>query len=105
MCVQESPPSVDFHTPLPIDTFERMELSPVPAHTIAGSVGDTARAPIECTGWSSNTGSQFRPASVVRQIPPLAAPAKYVVRSPGTPAADATRLPTGPMWRKRRPWS
>ena len=75
-CVQVSPPSVDFHTPLPIETLERIELSPVPAHTIAGSPGVTARAPIEWTGWSSKTGSQLSPASVVRHIPPLAAPAK-----------------------------
>ncbi len=75
MCAQESPPSVDFQTPLPIETFERIELSPVPAQTMAGSLGETARAPMEWTGWSSKTGSQFSPASVVRQMPPLAAPA------------------------------
>ena len=76
MCAQVSPPSVDFHAPLPIETFDRMDDSPVPAHTMAWSLGATASAPMECTGWSSNTGSQLSPASSVRQMPPLAAPAK-----------------------------
>ncbi len=47
MCSQVSPASVDFQTPFPIETFERIELSPVPAHTMAGSEGDTASAPME----------------------------------------------------------
>ena len=103
MWVQVSPPSVDFQAPFPIETFERIEVSPVPAHTTAWSLGATARAPMECTGWSSNTGRQCRPASSVFQMPPVAAPAKYVLRSPGTPATEETRLPTGPMWRARSP--
>ena len=41
MWVQLSPPSVDFQTPLPIETFERIEVSPVPAHTTAWSLGAT----------------------------------------------------------------
>ena len=51
------------------------QASPVPAHTILGSDGDTARAPIACTGWWSKIGVNVWPLSVVFQIPPEAAPA------------------------------
>jgi hypothetical protein len=47
----------------------------VPAHTIFGSDGASASAPIACTGWSSNTGSNVFAPSVVFQTPPEAAPA------------------------------
>ncbi len=49
MCRQVRPASVDLYTPVPTETFERMCGSPVPAQTIDGSEGATARAPIE---WS-----------------------------------------------------
>jgi hypothetical protein len=39
--------------------------SPVPAHTMLGLDFAMARAPIDKTGWSSKTGSQWTPPSVV----------------------------------------
>src|SRR3990172_841005 len=76
MCFQVSPPSVDFQTPFPMEMFERMNVSPVPAQTILGSEGATAREPMAETGSLSNTGFQVSPASSVFQMPPEAAPTK-----------------------------
>ena len=75
ICAQVSPASVDFQTPFPRETLDRIDVSPVPTHTMAGSDDETARAPIACTGWSSKTGFQWMPASSVFQTPPVAAPA------------------------------
>ncbi len=75
MWVQVSPPSVDFHTPLPMEMLERMKGSPVPAHTTLGAEGATASSPTDGTPALSKTGSQLEPPSVVFQIPPAAAPA------------------------------
>ena len=51
-----------------------MKVSPVPAHTWPGWDGETASALIEAASWSSKTGSQVTPRSLVFQIPPDAAP-------------------------------
>ena len=75
MWVHVSPASSDFQTPLPIETLERMNGSPVPAHTMFGSDGATSTSPMACTGWSSKTGRQLTPPSSVFQSPPEAAPA------------------------------
>src|SRR6185437_16169512 len=77
--------------------------SPVPTHTILGSEGATARAPIAATGSLSKIGVQRLPPSVDFHTPPDA-PAYQVSGSPGTPATAATRFPTaGP--RKRNPYT
>ena len=75
MCSQLSPASVDLKTPMPIETFARMKVSPVPAHTMFGSDSETASAPIAWTSCSSNTGRHLMPPSSVFQMPPVAAPA------------------------------
>ena len=72
--VQFSPASVERYTPLPSETLLRMWASPVPTHTTFGSAVDTAIAPTESTGWSSKTGVQWIPPSVVLNTPPEAAP-------------------------------
>jgi hypothetical protein len=51
-----------------------MKVSPVPAHTIFGSVGAIAREPTDETCSESKIGSQRVPPSVVLKIPPEAAP-------------------------------
>ena len=48
--------------------------SPVPTHTTFESAVETAIAPTESTGWSSKTGAQWIPPSVVLNTPPEAAP-------------------------------
>ncbi len=51
-----------------------MNVSPVPAHTTFGLTGSRASAPMDATGWSSNTGSHPMPPSTVLKTPPDAAP-------------------------------
>ena len=75
MCFQVSPASVDLKTPMPMETFARMKVSPVPAQTMFGSDSETASAPMAWTSWSSNTGRHLMPPSSVFQMPPVAAPA------------------------------
>jgi len=60
--------------PLPWMMSDRMSASPLPAYTVAGSLGATASAPIEATGIASITGIQVRPAFVVFHTPPPTAP-------------------------------
>ncbi len=55
-CAQCSPPSVERYTPFPIDTFDLMNASPVPAQTTFGSEGAIASAPIDWASWSSKSG-------------------------------------------------
>jgi len=45
----------------PSEMWLRILPSPVPAQTMLGSETETARAPIDWTGWSSNIGCQFTP--------------------------------------------
>ena len=47
----------------------------MPAQSTDGSLGATASAPIDERPIWSEIGSQFEPASVVRQTPPSAVPA------------------------------
>ena len=72
--VQVRPASVDLYTPLPKPTESRSVDSPVPAYTVSGADGATAKAPIDATGWPSKTGVQTRPASTVFHTPPLTWP-------------------------------
>src|SRR6185312_3261480 len=99
------PPSGDWYTPSPVTSISRIaHASPVPAHTMLGELGATARAPIAATSWSSKMGRQFDPPSVDFQMPPEDAPAYHVFGSPGTPDTAATRLPAaGPRKRKLKP--
>src|ERR1051326_6079255 len=76
--------------------------SPVPAQTMDGLDGATARAPIACTGMLSNTGVLVTPPSVLFHTPPEAEPKQSVSESPGTPATAEIRPPlAGPMKRNR----
>ena len=61
--------------PLPSEMLLRMNASPVPAHTVLGSLGAMASAPIDWTSWPSKIGSQCAPSSTVFHTPPDAAPA------------------------------
>src|SRR6516164_9215419 len=73
--------------------------SPVPTHTVFGSVGATAMDPIAATGWSSKIGMNVVPPSVDFQTPPEAEPRYQVFGSPGTPATAAMRpAGAGPMY-------
>ena len=51
------------------------QASPVPAHTVFGSEGATASAPMAITRWLSKIGANVAPLSVDFQTPPEAAPA------------------------------
>ncbi len=75
MCSHVLPPSSERYTPLPIETLLRIQLSPVPTHTMLWFDGATAIAPIDCTGCESKIGVQWNPPSVDFQTPPDAAPA------------------------------
>jgi hypothetical protein len=81
----------------------RTQASPVPTHTMFGSDGAMAMAPMDWAGWSSKVGLQLIPPSVVFQTPPEAAPMKETIGSPGTPTTAEARFPGGPMCRHRRP--
>src|SRR5688572_16219565 len=100
--VQVLPASVERNIPHPTEMLLRMNGSPVPAYTTFGSLGATASAPTDDTGWLSKIAVQCTPPSVDLNNPPEAAPAYQVIGSPCTPATDATRLPSGPMYRKRK---
>src|SRR5216684_3686692 len=77
----------------------RMNDSPVPAHTMFGSLAATASEPMDATGSESKIGSQWIPPSLLLKIPPDAAPTYQMFGLPGTPATDVARLPSGPMYR------
>src|SRR6202007_1531408 len=76
-----------------------MNDSPVPAHTMFGSLAATASEPMDATGSESKMGSQWIPPSVLLKMPPDAAPTYQMFGLPGTPATDVARLPSGPMYR------
>src|SRR5882762_6936651 len=73
--------------------------SPVPAHTMFGSLAATANEPMDATGSESKMGSQWIPPSVLLKMPPEAAPTYQMFGLPGTPATDVARLPSGPTYR------
>src|ERR1700757_1723806 len=93
--------------PLPIDTLLRVQDSPVPTQTFLTLEGSTAIAPIDCTGWSSNTGLKVVAPSVDFHTPPLAAPTKSVILPEGSVyrAGGETAPPRAaePMLRAPRP--
>ncbi len=63
--------------------------------------------PMDCTGWSSNTGSKVVPPSSDFHTPPLAAPTQIVSLPSGisTASSDAMRplMAAEPMLRTPRP--
>src|SRR5262249_27375306 len=73
-----SPPSVDLKMPLPTETLLRVQLSPVPTHTMSGFDRSIVTAPIDCTGCRSNTGLKVVPPFTDFHTPPLAEPANSV---------------------------
>src|SRR5438094_5866943 len=76
--------------------------SPVPAQTMFGFDGATARAPIACTGIESKTGRNVTPLSLDFQMPPEAAPTYQTRGLPGTPVIAENRPPpAGPIIWKR----
>src|SRR5713226_4207205 len=85
--------------PCPTEMWLRMKDSPVPAHTMFGSLAATANEPIEATGSESNIAPQWIPPSLLLKMPPDAAPTYQMFGFPGTPATDVARLPSGPMYR------
>src|SRR3954467_1965162 len=71
-----------------------------------GLEGATAIAPIEPTFTSSKIGCHVRPASSVRQTPPLTAPKKKRRESLGSPVTASTRPPrNGPTERHFNSWN
>src|SRR6267378_137823 len=54
-------------------------------------VGSMASEPIDSEGWLSVIGVQFKPASIVFQTPPAAAPRKATSGFLGSTASAATR--------------
>src|SRR5580658_8033219 len=85
--------------PCPTEMWLRMKDSPVPAHTMFGSLAATASEPMEATGSESKMGSQWMPPSMLLKMPPEAAPTYQMFGFPGTPATEVARLPSGPMYR------
>src|SRR5216683_2724342 len=77
----------------------RMNDSPVPAHTMFGSLAATASEPTDATGSESKMAPQWTPPSVLLKMPPEAAPTYQMLGFPGTPATDVARFPSGPMYR------
>jgi hypothetical protein len=75
MCFQVSPPSVDFHTPLPHDPLWRLLFSPLPTQTVLASLGGMAMSPIDTTSSrSSKCTVQVVPWFTVFHSPPVAVP-------------------------------
>src|SRR6478672_10537302 len=92
--------------PSPIETEFRIQLSPEPTHTVFGSLGSIAIAPIDCTSCLSNFGMNVVPPFIDFHTPPLAAPTYTVSRSPScTAAIDVTRpdIAADPMFRAPSP--
>src|SRR6266404_8067988 len=85
--------------PCPTEIWLRMNDSPVPAHTMFGSLAATASEPIDATGSESKMAPQWIPPSVLLKIPPEAAPTYQIFGFPGTPATDVARFPSGPIYR------
>src|SRR5687767_20394 len=93
--------------PLPTDTELRTHVSPVPTHTVFVLDGSSATAPIDCTGWLSNTGLNVVPPSFDFHTPPEAAPTYRTTRpfSSWVAASAAMRpdIAAEPMFRAPRP--
>src|SRR6202047_4992005 len=85
--------------PCPTEMWLRRNDSPVPAHTMFGSLAATASEPMAAPGSESKIGSQWIPPSVLLKMPPEAAPTYQMFGLAGTPATDVARLPSGPMYR------
>src|SRR6266571_5545121 len=74
-CFQVLPASVDLYTPSPCETFPRIGDSPMPTYTTLGSDSEMPIAPTDpVLKYSSETGSQLTPPSVVFHTPPPVAP-------------------------------
>src|SRR5690348_3140246 len=94
-----APESVDRYTPSPMTSASRIaHASPVPAHTMFGLDGATARAPIAWTAAESKIGLNVAPLSLDFHTPPEAAPTYQTRGSPGTPTTAENRPPpAGPI--------
>src|ERR1700761_6905066 len=89
-----------------MDTLLRVQDSPVPTQMFWWLEGSTAMAPIDCTGWSSNTGLNVVAPSVDFQTPPLAEPTNNVALPESLYPARAEMRPlmaAEPMLRAPRP--
>src|SRR5215218_3962900 len=93
--------------PLPTDTLLRGLPSPLPTQTTSGLAWLTAMAPIDATGWSSNTGVQVSPPLTDFQTPPAAAPAYITSGLDSTTSMAGTRplMVAGPIDRAFSPAS
>src|ERR1700723_2829311 len=104
--IQFSPPSIDLETTSPTETLLRTHDSPVPTQTFLGFEGSTATAPMDCTLSRSKTGLKVVPPFTDFQTPPLAAPAKTVMRPFSSMASIAAMRPlivAEPILRADRP--
>src|SRR4051812_45635933 len=91
--------------PSPTDVLLRTHGSPVPTHTVFGSVGSMRTSPMHWV-YLSNTGLNVIAPSIDFHKPPPAAPTYTVVRSPTcTPSIAAMRpdITAGPIARGSRP--
>src|SRR5215475_2017791 len=90
-----------------MDTLLRVQDSPVPTQMFWWLDGSIAMAPIDCTGWSSNTGLKVVAPSVDFQTPPLAAPTNKLILPAASlkPASAEIRplMAAEPMLRAPRP--
>src|ERR1700690_3470245 len=92
--------------PSPMETLFLVPASPVPTQTILEFDGSIVTAPIDWTGWRSNTGLKVVPPLIDFHTPPLAAPAKTVRRPFSFTAATAAIRPlmvAEPMLRAGNP--
>src|SRR5512139_2657681 len=93
--------------PLPMETLLRVHASPVPTQTVSVLRLSISTAPIDCTGWLSNTGVNVVAPSSDFQTPPLAAPTHSISLPSGivTASRDEMRplIVAEPMLRAPRP--
>ncbi len=93
--------------PSPIETLLRVQASPVPTQTVSTLRRSISTAPIDCTGWSSNTGVKVVAPSSDFQTPPLAAPTHTMSLPSGRVTASSEEMrpliAAEPMLRAPRP--
>src|SRR4051812_13308341 len=89
-----------------METLLRVQLSPVPAHTIFELLGSIVTAPMDCTSGLSKTGLKVLPPLIDFHTPPLAAPANTVSLPFSLTAVTAAMRPlivADPMFRAGNP--
>src|SRR5215831_1034763 len=92
--------------PLPMETLLRVQLSPVPTHTILWLEGSMVTAPIDCTSSRSKTGLKVVAPLIDFQTPPLAEPTNAVTLPLSSKASMAAMRPlmaAEPIFRAFRP--